>query len=70
MNQPVKTGEDFELVINDKEWEKVEATYHPTPEQQAVQRVVLPRGTFYMRQEFAVAYCARHGLLKGGQHGR
>ncbi len=57
--------ENFELVLNDKEWELAEPGFMPTPEQQAVQRVVVPRGTFYMRQEYAAAYCKKHDLLKG-----
>lgn len=56
--------ENFELVLNDKEWEQADKDFMPTPEQMAVQRVVVPRGTFYMRQEYAIAYCNKHGLLR------
>jgi hypothetical protein len=64
-------GQHFELRLNDTDWEKVGADFMPTPEQQAVGRVSVPRGVFYMKQECAVAYCAKHRLTKKeATHGR
>lgn len=57
-------GQHFELRLNDTDWEKVDSTFLPTIEQQAVGRVSVPRGVFYMKQDCAVAYCTKHRLIK------
>lgn len=62
-------GQHFELRMNDTDWEKVGTDYAPTIEQQAVGRVTLKRGVFYMKQELAVLYCRKHRLITEAKNG-